>query len=387
MRILMVLTYYRPHTSGLTIYVERLSKALVTQGHRVTVLTSRFDQSTPVEETVDGVTIIRAPVAVRISKGVIMPTFGLKALRLIKEHDVVHLHLPQFDAAVVAFLARINGVPNVITYHCDLDLPKGLFNRIANFSIHVMNRLAASFTNRFVAYTEDFAQNSPFLKAHANKLTVISPPVTLPAASESDKESFAENHDLADYYPVIGMATRFATEKGVEVLLNALPQVSGPFPNFKVLYAGTYQHVMGEEDYFDRLYPIIREYEQKGQWTFLGNLTPSEMAVLYPNLDMLVVPSLNSTESFGLVQIEAMINGTPCIASNLPGVRQPVIRHEMGEVIPIGDHNALARAIIDIANNPGDYIKDPEPIRERYEPVVIAKKYEQVYRALIDETS
>ena len=45
MKILEVLTYYRPWVSGLTIYVERLSRALVKQGHDVTVLTSQYDLS------------------------------------------------------------------------------------------------------------------------------------------------------------------------------------------------------------------------------------------------------------------------------------------------------------------------------------------------------
>ena len=67
------------------------------------------------------------------------------------------------------------------------------------------------------------------------------------------------------------------------------------------------------------------------------------MAAFYPNLDILTIPSLNSTESFGLVQIEAMMNGVPVISSNLPGVRQPVLRHKMGRVIPIGDSKALAQ--------------------------------------------
>ena len=67
-----------------------------------------------------------------------------------------------------------------------------------------------------------------------------------------------------------------------------------------------------------------------------------EMAKFYPNIDLLVLPSLNSTEAFGLVQIEAMMNGVPCVASNLPGVRQPVWTHHMGRIIPIGDSKALA---------------------------------------------
>ena len=66
MKILQVLTYYRPHTSGLTIYVERLSRALAARGHEVTVLTSHFDPTTPRDEVVDGVRVVRIPVAARV---------------------------------------------------------------------------------------------------------------------------------------------------------------------------------------------------------------------------------------------------------------------------------------------------------------------------------
>src|SRR5512137_2595918 len=99
MRILIVLTYYRPHTSGLTIYAERLAKAFVRRGHTVTVMTSQYERDLPAEETVEGVHIIRVPVLFRLSKGVVMPTFGMMANRLVHEHDVIQLHLPQFDAA------------------------------------------------------------------------------------------------------------------------------------------------------------------------------------------------------------------------------------------------------------------------------------------------
>jgi len=67
---------------------------------------------------------------------------------------------------------------------------------------------------------------------------------------------------------------------------------------------------------------------------------------------VLVIPSLNSTEAFGLVQIEAMINGVPSIASNLPGVRQPVQMHGMGRVTPIGSSSALAEALIEVLSHP-----------------------------------
>ena len=106
MRILTALTYYRPHISGLTIYTERLTKALANRGHEVTVLTSQFDPQTALEERQDGVYVRRVPVLFRISKGVIMPTIGIHATNLVKNNDVVHLHLPQFDAVLRPFQSR-----------------------------------------------------------------------------------------------------------------------------------------------------------------------------------------------------------------------------------------------------------------------------------------
>ena len=385
MRILTVLTYYRPHTSGLTIYVERLARTLVKRGHEVTVLTSQFEKDLPREEIVDGVRIVRAPVWFRVSKGVIMPTFGYWAWKLALEHDAIHLHLPQFDAAGVALRGRILRKPTVITYHCDLELPKGIFNRLVNQIVFFMNNLAGRFTHRIGAYTEDFATHSPYLKHFADKVRVILPPVEIPEALDKQVAEFQEEHNPENRGPVIGMATRFASEKGVEILLDALPKVMEEYPNAMVLYAGQYQGVWGEEAYFARLLPTIAKYQSTGQWKFLGNLSMEQMAAFFPNLDVLVVPSLNSTETFGLVQIEAMINGTPSIASNLPGVRQPPTMTGMGEVVPIGDADALSDAIIKIFDHPENYSGDPPAIARQFSPQANAAAYEDLYQELMEE--
>jgi glycosyltransferase involved in cell wall biosynthesis len=175
------------------------------------------------------------------------------------------------------------------------------------------------------------------------------------------------------------MVSRFATEKGIEVLLNALPCILQVFPSAMVQFAGPYKNIYGEEQYFRRLLPIIQEYEQSGHWQFLGPLSPMQLSKFYPNINLLVLPSLNSTESFGMVQIEAMMNGVPCIASDLPGVRQSVRQHEMGKVIPIGDSSALAEAAISILKNPQDYKRDSQAIAQRYLPEAIAIEYEGLF--------
>jgi len=387
MKILTVLTYYRPHTSGLTIYVERLAKSLVKLGHEVTVLTSQYDKSLPQKEIQDGVRIIRAPVLFRVSKGVIMPTIGWLAWNLVSSHDVVHLHLPQFDAAGVALRGRILKKPTLITYHCDLLLPKSFFNRIINSVVLFMNYLTGLLADRIGAYTDDFAAHSPFLQRFKEKVRVILPPVVMPEAAPDVIKDYIRTTNPNGNTPVIGMATRFASEKGVGILIDALPDVMESFPRAMVLYAGQYQDVMGENTYYQKLLPSIQSYQANGQWDFLGVLTPEEMTLFYNCLDVLVVPSLNSTETFGLVQIEAMLQGTPSIASNLPGVRVPPQLTGMGEVVPIGDAAALAKAIIKIVSQPEKYQGSQEKIKNTFDPMVNAAAYETIYKELRGDLS
>jgi len=181
---------------------------------------------------------------------------------------------------------------------------------------------------------------------------------------------------------VVGMAARLATEKGVEVLIEAMPHLLEVFPRLKVLFAGQYQEVMGEEGYYARLMPEIEALGPE-HWSFLGILNQAEMPPFYAACDVLVVPSLNSTESFGLVQVEAMLCGTPSIASNLPGVRQPPKMTGMGEVVAIGDAKALAEAIVRIVQKPDDYRRPRRQIEDAFSLERTVNGYESLFEALV----
>ncbi|MCW1970218.1 MAG: glycosyltransferase family 4 protein [Anaerolineae bacterium] len=402
MRILQILTYYRPHISGLTIYVERLARGLAKAGHQVTVLTSQFDPSLPLAETQDGVVIVRAPVSFRLSKGVIMPTFGFMARWLMRGHDVLHFHLPQFDGAGLALNARWQGKPSLLTYHCDLELPSGGFNRVVEPVVHGANHVAARMVDRVVAYTDDYAKHSPFLSRYMHKLRVIPPPVEIATPSEADLQAFAAKFQLQvaggkgqgangddlqpatcnlQPAPIIGMAARLATEKGVEVLVDALEIVRQTYPAARVLFAGPYQNVLGEEAYAARLQPRFAALGQ--HWTFTGSLKGAELAAFFASCDMTVLPSLNSTESFGLVQVESMLCGTPSICSNLPGVRTSVQRTGMGQVVPIGDAPALAAAIMQVFANRSAYVRPRHEIEQAYSTAQSVRGYERVYAEIV----
>lgn len=381
MRILIALTYYRPHYSGLTIYTERLAKALAAKGHHVTVLTSQFNKDLPREEMVEGVRVVRLPVRLRVSKGVIMPSMPFAAWRELKNADVVNLHVPQLDAAPIGVLARILGKPVVLTYHCDMKLPGGLINRLANLGSDIANRISAWAAKVIVTNTRDYAEASPFLSQYLDKVEVIPPPVATLQVSDEKIEEVRQKFGIAPQDEVIGMVARLAAEKGAEHLVRALPKVLEKHPNARVLYAGQYQNVMGEEAYAAMLAPLIEKLGDK--WQFLGLISDEDLAAFFHLARVIVVPSTNSTESFGIVQVEAMTCSTPAVATDMPGPRQPILQTGMGKLFELGNPDSLAASLIQVLDAPQSFLGDVPGITKRYSPQTIAGEYEEIFKSSV----
>jgi glycosyltransferase involved in cell wall biosynthesis/SAM-dependent methyltransferase len=379
MKLLFALTYYRPHVSGLTIYAQRLAEALTARGVSVTVLTSRYDPILPREERLGGVHVIRAPVVKRIGKGVVMPTFPRLAGELLADHDALGIHVPQFEAGLLALLGRLQKRPSVITYHCDLRLPPGVFNRVADGAVAAMHRFAARLADRVVTYTQDYAAHSTFLRRAYRKVVVIPPPVDMLSVDPEAVRQFEQRHQL-DGRDRIGFAARLATEKGVEYLLEALPLILQERPRACVLFAGPYRDIMGEAMYQRRLRPMLDRFAS--QWLMLGELNPAEMAAFYRSCQVTVLPSINSTESFGLVQVESMLCGTPVVASDLAGVRVPIQTTGMGELVPARDASALAGALLRVLRDPERYRRPPGEVARHFSTDRTCTEYLRLFETL-----
>jgi glycosyltransferase involved in cell wall biosynthesis len=376
-KILLVLTYYHPHISGLTLYAEHLAEGLAARGHEVTVLASQHLDDLPREEVRNGVRVIRVPVAFRVSKGPVMPAFPTTVWRLAGEHDLVNVHLPQFEAGMAAILSRARGRTVVLTYHCDLNLPPGAFNRVVDQVVFGMNYLGGAFANRIVAYTRDYARHSRFLTRFPHKIEVIAPPVVQPSVPADRRDALRHRLGL-DRACLVGSATRVATEKGIEYLLEAIPFMERAIPNVHLLHVGENQRVIGEEQYLQRLQPLVERYRERA--TFLGVMPAEQMGEFFSSIDVLVVSSINSTESFGLVQVEAMLCGTPVVATDLPGVRAPAQMTGMGEVVPIRDSRAIAEAVVRVLHNRERYVRPREEIAAIFDLDRTLEAYEQLFQ-------
>jgi len=346
MKVLITSTYFHPYSSGLSVYALRLARGLVGLGHEVCVLTSQYDKKLASEENLDGVKIVRVKVGMKLSKGVLMPGLPVQAKRWVDWADVVNVHMPQFEAFVVARLAKRLKKPLVVTYHCDLVMSGGWFSRLAGWGTNLLGKQMLKQAQVIVQNTLDYARHSSVLQAYLDKVLEVPTPVVFLEFTPGEKLDFRKKFGLAETDKVLGLAGRVASEKGYEYLAESLPLVWKKYPTARVVHAGSWKGVIGEEAYLAKVEAMIRPFGEK--WKSLGFLSDEDFLRFFAACDLLVFSSLNATESFGIVQIEAMSQGTPVVASDLPGVRQPVLQTGLGRIVPVRDASALAEVILSV---------------------------------------
>lgn len=368
----MLTTYYNPHISGLTLYFERLAEEYVKQGHKVTVLTTQHDKNLPTKATIAGVEVIRTPYLFKINKGMLTHRILLDAYPLLKNTDVIHFNLPSIEALPVALLAKVLKTPIVSTYVCDITLPNFTGSKLLDKVIDISHYLTLKLSDEIASFTTDFAKNSRLLKRFKN-ITEVYPIVEIESYGISNISALEKAKK-----PRIGMATRIAADKGIEYMVNALPEIHKDFPDAELLIAGTINAV-GEEEYLAKLQPLFKKDEKHIK--LLGQLSPSQMPFFFKNIDVLVVASTNSTEAFGMVQVEAMFEGTPVVATNLPGVRVPAKVTGMGEIAKIGDSHDLAEKVKSVLKN--SKILNPEQVRKIFSKQQAIQNYLNLYKIAI----
>ena len=377
MRILQVLYYYEPYTSGLTIYAARIAREMIARGHEVQIICAQHESSLPKHEvTDDGIDITRLRVAARFDRAVILPTLLPTILRRLDDVDVVHLHLPMAETAAIVLACRLRKKRVVVTHHADLVLDGSLLTRLAARVARVSSVIGGRFANTFVTNTAARARVSPVSRLMRRNLRVIPPPIEVAPVPRDARRAFRDEREWG-HAPVIGFVGRFASEKGIEVLLQSIPLLRMRYENAVVALAGpntdprTGERRHGPWDvWLDRYGYAVDE---------LGQLSDDDLARFYTAIDVLVLPSIDWTESFGMVQVEAMLHGTPVVASDLPGVSDPVNLTNGGLLVRPGDANALAIAIAEVLSVPERFQPDQKVIAEHYSLESVADAWEDVY--------
>jgi len=329
--------YFYPYLSGLTQYPYRLFTH-IPPDIKATCLTFRHESNiAPFEALSDRCSIVRMPAAFRLSKGFISPSSLDFFWRYTSTADVVLLNLPSFEGIFLAFFAWLRKKPVVSLLHCEVLLPPSFINSVINSILNAAVWLQLAISKKIIVYTTDYYANKPFYARFQHKMQVIPPPVHSDVPDPCQLKLFTKQRTGKK---CIGFCGRIAYEKGVDVLINA---VAGR-TDIVLFFAGpTGSQVVGEESSFTHIRALLKE--KKIPHHFFGSLQGAALSAWYQSLDVLVLPSINKTEAFGMVQAEAMIQGVPVVASNLPGVRVPIRLTGMGELANPNDVYNLRKTI------------------------------------------
>lgn len=374
LRMVIGLQYYLPHRTGYSIYVQRVAEALVARGHQVTVLTARHKIDLPRDETINGVRIIRLWSPIRVSRGMVMLAYPWSMWGLLRQNDVVWLHLPMLETALTAFLAQLTGRGLVATHHGDLHLPEGTFNRLIERFVYELYAYMARRANRIIGYSHDYADASYYLTPFRGKVSIIYPPILMPPADPVRVAELRAQWQRNDG-PIIGYAGRFVQEKRPDVLIRSLETINQTYPNARIVFAGEYD--IAYEDTWEENQYLVKQYQE--QLIFLGLITSQQaMANFFGACDILVLPS--DSECFGFVQVEAMLSGTPVVMTDIPGGRVPVRETGMGKLVPPRDPVALGQAVIDILQNPSQYARPRDVIETAFNFEETVSRYEKHFR-------
>jgi glycosyltransferase involved in cell wall biosynthesis len=361
----------------LTAYAQRLAEGLARRGLEVTVLTSRHSADLAPQECRNGVRVVRLPFLIRLSRGVVMPTFPSVARRLIEGHDVVQLHTPILEAWLITTLARRAGKPALMTHHGDLVMPGGVLDRIVERSVTRMMTRAGRDATRISVYTEDYAAHSAFLQPFQAKLAYIYPPVEIPEPDLAAMKAWKRELGLEEAR-VIGFAGRFVEEKGFDFLLQALPSVKARVPNVKLVFAGETDIVY--ERFYERCRHLVAG--NRADLVMLGLIRDRRrLAQFYAMCDVLALPS--RTDALAAVQVEAMLCGTPVVAADIPGAREAVRVTAMGRLVRPQDAAALADGLVEVLGHRERFIKSPGAVRAIFDPERSVAEYEALLRTLV----
>ncbi len=335
LRVLILTWEYPPIVEGgLARHVRKLSEAMVREGVEVHVLT-RGDDSVPVEAEQHGVTVhrVREPTRPRdLSEFVTwvehmntdMVAAGVELGDRLS-FDLVHGH-DWLVGTACDHLAKRFGCPMVATIHAtEYGRHQGWVDKHPQSWIHGVEKWMVHRADRVITCSHYMQGHvADIFDLDESRITVIPNGIDpLDLQPVDDLPTLRANFAKPDERLVL-LVGRLVYEKGFQLALEALvPIIEGSDPPVRFLVAGSGTHEA-------ELKAQVHDLGLDDHGTFLGWIGDDVLHSLYRIADLCVIPSLY--EPFGLVALEAMASGCPCIVADTGGLR---------EVVPPGERVGL----------------------------------------------
>lgn len=271
----------------------------------------------------------------------ISPQLVTKLREIGSNYDIIHVHHPDPMAAVALRCSGFKGKV-VLHWHSDILSQKILLNFYMPLQKWLIKR-----ADVIVGTTPVYIEKSPHLRFVQHKCTYL-PIGVQPIVCDEAKAAKIRNRYKNK--KIVFSLGRLVAYKGFKYLIDAARNL----PNDYVVLIG------GSGELKEQLRQQITDLHLENKVYLLGRISDEELPLYFKACDLFCLSSIQKTEAFAIVQIEAMSCGKPVVATKIPesGVSWVNAHGQSGLNVPIEDADALATAITSILDN--------EPLYQTY---------------------
>lgn len=374
MKIAHIISTFYPYKSGMGNSVASFARELPQYKHEVTVITPNYNTREQTIEDWHGIKILRLKPFLAYGNAAVLPAI----FKELKKHDLIHLHYPFYGTAELVALAKLFSLRKtklLLHYHMDTR-GKGLRAIIYAWYRLLWLPILLRLVDEITCASLDYVKHSDigrYYHKHYQKFSQVPFGVDVEHFKSCQLPDSDSNNIL-----FVGALDHQHYFKGVDKLIEALPSILKEVPSATLT-------IVGRGDLEGAYKQMAQDAGLADKITFVNDASDNALVNYYSQASLLVLPSINQSEAFGLVLLEAMACGKPVIASNLPGVRSVFKKGRHGLRIQPGDVKDLSHKIIyllthkNVAHRMGQAAK--ELVAKRYSwPAAGAKLNEIYYR-------
>lgn len=326
------------------------ARLLGERGHSVTVFTPQYPVSGSEKNISEKFTLVSVPPLLSFGNAAFLPRLA----KLLEKSDSIFLHYPFFGGAEFALKARKKQSSSrlITLYHMDT---RGRGWRKYFFSLYKKIYLKKLFflSDRIIVTSDDYAQHSDiqgYYRGMKERFRVIPNGVDASHFAPGEKNSeILKKLGIRDEKIIVfvGALDRAHYFKGVDILLKSAKNLRVPY---KVL-------IVGKGELKSKYEKLAFSLGISENVVFFDSVSSEALPEYYRLADVVALPSVDATEAFGMVLIEAMSCGIPVIASDLPGVRSVVENSLTGILVKPRDPRDLTDALHTIFTHPEIWIR------------------------------
>jgi len=382
MRLAIITPTFPPYSGGIGKVAAANAQELVNLGYEVAVFTPDYGQ--PAQE-LPRAKIERLKPFLKYGNAALLP--GLS--RQLKGFDIIHLHYPFFGAAEIIWLfhsqLKTQDSKLIIHYHMDV-VGKGLWRLIFGLHRFLILPQIIKMADKVIVTSVDYAQNSFLAKAMSqdrSRFIAVANGVDVnffsPAAQDISLMKSQGIDPAAKIVLFVGGLDKAHYFKGVEYLIEAMSRLTQATSGWNLV-------IVGEGELKSRYQALAARLKIESRAKFVGYVAEKDLPKYYNLADVVVLPSIDKSEAFGLVLVEAMACAKPVIASNLPGVRSVVAEKVDGLLVEPRNIDELANKINYLLLNPELGVKYGKAgrvkVEAQYSWQIIGMQLDQLYQSL-----